>query len=210
MKKYWEFIEEMARNIGDSSYSPMNLYADHRKKLYNHSLNSTHHKFPIPRNKNIEVFHYKNSDGEDNYVTNDHKSKEALHQSIIKTDETLEKLPFPYQEQNQVDRVKSTDVLPKDYAKDFIYDHFKESNLPLKSSDTQFLNGHNMWKKLAHKALNDGHHVYYYDGTTLHKSTKDSVDKHLDSSFGKEERKNGKIISPDYEARHMILSKHEL
>ena len=208
MKKFYEFIEEMARNIGEP-FSPLDKSEDQRKTMYSTNSNFVHHSYPISDNKSIELTKYVDANKNTTYSTNDHTNKEVLHYSNIKCHNPTKSIPFEHEEQHTVERVKG-DKLPKEYATNMIYDHFKKSNIPLKSSNVQYRTGHNMWRKLAHKALEDGHHVYYHDGTTLHKSTKDNVDQHLDSSFGKEERRYGKTISPDYETRHMILSKHKL
>jgi hypothetical protein len=68
--------------------------------------------------------------------------------------------------------------------------------------------GHHSYPISDNKSIELAKSVDVNKNTTY--STKDNIDEHLDSSFGKEERKYGKIISPDYETRHIILSKHKL
>ena len=103
-------------------------------------------------------------------------------------------------EQVTVER-KRGDELPKGHATNVIYNHFKHSNNPLQSSVMQYDKGHYMWKKLVNKTLNDNLHVYHYDGSKLHKTTKENAEEHLKNSFGK---------SNDHYDKHMILSKTEL
>jgi len=134
------------------------------------------------------------------YHTNDHKSRQTLHISEIKHNKPTKELPFEHIKQDRTERAK-TDRLPKKYAQDFIYNHFKSQKHPLVSSESQFHAGHHMWRQLAHRALKDKKHVYYHDGEKLHKSNASNIDHHLDSSFGE-----GK----GFEHKHMIISHHKL
>jgi hypothetical protein len=206
MKSYKNFIEEMARNIGDSSYSPIKSNKDVRMQYYKQSILYKHHSYPIAGNKEIEIKHGLDHDGNEVYHTNDNTKKETIHRSVIKTHAPTKKLKFEHQEQKEADRTPD-DILPKEYVTNLIYDHFKKSEHPLRSSDSQYLHGHKMWRKLAHKALDDKHHVYYFDGKMLHKSNNDNINSHLDSSFGKSDIIRGVPPKINYEHRHIILSK---
>lgn len=208
MKKFRDFIEEMAHNIGDASYSRLNLEPKFRESKYETNSKFEHHSYPLPEDNSVALT--KRVEGKNTtYSTNDNDKKEVLHYSNIKHNGPTESLPFENEEQHIVERVKGG-KLPPEYATNMIYDHFKQSNIPLRSSDAQYRHGHNMWRKLTHKALSDGHHVYYHDGKTLHKVTKQNIDDSLDSSFGKTEVKFRKELTPKYEDRHIILSKKEL
>ena len=202
MKTFKEYLNEMAMNYGDNE-SSLGLSKEERKSEYSEHKNDTHHSYPT-ENKKIEL-HKKikkesNGDTTTEYRTNDHSKKETIHRSIIFQNEPTTELPFKHEEQVEVDR-KPDSGLPRGYARDVIYNHFKESNIPLKSSISQYIPGHKLWKDIAHRALNDGHHVYYHDGEKLHKSTPKNIDKHLESYFGD---------SSEHVNKHMILSKSEL
>lgn len=204
MKTYKQ-ITEMAMNIGDSSFTPMDNES-FRKREYDHNKdNKVHsklgkdvsvHKHTIynrteidPHRKKITYYH-----------TLDHNKKECLHHSVIEHHMKSKSFPFNHEVQVTVGRHKDGN-LPKGHATDVTYEHFHNSTLPLKSSDEQYRHGHNMWRRLAHKALKDGHRVYHWDGKSLHKTTSDNIEEHLDSSFGKDKK---------FKNRHMILSKDEL
>lgn len=194
MKKFKSFLNEMAKDLG-SSYSFLKD-PQYRKVLFDHSKD---HKIVDSLSDNIKI--HTHIDGDNiHYNTNDHAKQETLHRSVISKKSATKELPFDHQEQNEVDRIKD-DSLPKNYAADFIYNHFKHSHLPLKSSDTQYTKGRDLWVKLANRALADDYHVYYHDGKQLHKSTKDNIDKHLNSYFGP---------TTEFESKHMILSKQLL
>lgn len=57
--------------------------------------------------------------------------------------------------------------------------------------------------RLTHKALEDGHHVYYHDGNKLHTTNPENIDTHLDSYFGDDKNHS-------FDNKHMILSKKNL
>ncbi len=202
MKTVQQFVVEMAMDKG-SGYSFLTNSGNTRKSEYMAHNMDTHVNHPIVNNKNIELQKTTkelNGNTTTQYHTNDHNKKETLHRSIIIHHEPTEKLPFKHEEQSEVDRLNGGD-LPNGYARDVTYNHFKNSEYPLRSSDEQFAPGHNMWKRLTNKALNDGHHVYFHDGNKLTKSNKENIDNHLESSFGKGE---------EYANKHMIISKKEL
>jgi hypothetical protein len=199
MIKFKTFIDEMALDLG-RTFSPIERYSYTKKRYFDNSKVYPHHGYPISDNKNIEVKVNKTPTSID-YYTNNNDTNETLHMSSIKKHQPTQSLPFVHEEQTKVDRTKS-DILPKGYATDFIYNHFKTSNIPLRSSDSQYTTGRDMWKRLVTKALTDGHHVYYHDGSFLHKSTKDNIDSHLSSYFG-----GNKPHDESFQNKHIILSK---
>lgn len=206
MKKFKTFIQEMALDIGTSSQILDN--ADNRKRSFNRSKNDPVIKYDTGANHIL--VHKKTSttdDGEKEteYSTNNHNTGESLHNASIVTHNPTEKLPFTHDEQTSVNRQRHGE-LPKGYGTDFIYNHFKNNNIPLRSADMQFSGGHDMWKRLAHKALDDGHNVYYHDSNQLHKSTKENVNTHLKNYYGWTNAKD----NTDYANRHMIISKTDL
>ncbi len=206
MKTFQQFIAEMALNIGDAKETPLDTKKG-RKDFYNISSPMVHHKYVTP-DRNIEVQkHTSRIVGGDNsgddvteYHTNDHTSKETLHRSSIISHAPTKQLPFKHDEQTETYR-ENNNKLPKGYGTDFIYNHFQNSEHPLRSSDQQYSGGHKMWKKLAHKALDDGHKVYYHNGKELINSDKSNVDAHLNDYFGN---------NYNHENRHIILSKTNL
>ena len=203
MKTFKEYLYEMALDLGDASEFPFEKKGT-RKGIYAFSQSNGFHSNPTPIN-DIEVkerthINYTTKEPITKYYTNDNKKKETVHASTVITHNPTKQLPFKHDEQTDVIRQKS-DSLPHGYATNFIYNHFKNSEHPLRSSSEQFNDGNKMWNKLAHKALDDGHHVYYHDGEALNKSNKENIDSHLKSYFGD---------SPEHINKHIILSKTEL
>jgi hypothetical protein len=191
----------MARNIGKvNSYIDMN--PDVRKEYYKIS-----HSYPIHNfiDKSIKV--HKNETPESvEYFTNDHDKKETLHRNEISKNIKNDIIPFDHHENRIVER-QSDSNLPKGHAENITYNHFLDNNVPLRSSDTQTPAGNHLWKKLTKRSLLDGHYVYYFDGNSLHNTTHDNLDKHLDSYFNADRRSKD---ADTYEHRHMILSKTKL
>lgn len=200
MKKFKNFLDEMARNIGNFT-PPIEFYPEIRKKYYNDS-----HEEPIHKHVNSDIKVQKIVSSVDNlpavsYYTNNHKTKETLHKSTIVRHNPTEKLPFHHEENRMIERVKNSSDLPKGYVENFTYDHFKNSKFPLRSSNTQTKRGNLMWKSLSKRALDDGYHVYFHDGEKLHKTNHENLNSHLNFYFGQ---------SPEHETKHMILSKTKL
>ena len=74
MKRFNEFLEEMAHNIGDTSFSPLNQYPEDRKNKYIINSEFEHHSYPLSKNKTIEVT--RKVDGKNTlYSTNDNTNK---------------------------------------------------------------------------------------------------------------------------------------
>lgn len=188
---------EMANNLG-RPVSDMDL-PDYRKKLYNHHINSPKIK---TLSHNISL-HKLETPNKTEISTLDNDKKEAIHHAIFTNNKKSNNFPFDNQEQSLIERKKNENSsdLPKGYATNITYDHFKGSKLPLRSSDNQTTAGHNMWKKLVHRSLKDNYHVYHWDGSNLHKTTKENADKHLNTYFNS---------GHEFKNKHMILSKTEL
>jgi len=198
MKTYKQFIGEMSRDIG-SPYSIIN--SDIQTRKYNYKLT---HKDP-EHSYQIDVpgikIHAKPHGTNIHISTNDHDEKQLIHRAVIKRHTPGQNsLPFVHDTQSEVDRVKGG-KLPSGHAKDVIYHHMENSEVPLVSSNEQFTTGHEMWKNLTHRALDSGHHVYHFDGKKLHKTTTENIHKHLKNSFGKDEK---------FKNQHMIISKKPL
>ena len=205
MKTYKQFIE-MAVNVGDMS---LDLHTEKRQKAYfEHSKNLPIHASISPDVK----LHKVETAGRVTYHTNDHKDSKTLHRADFENHKPTDVLPFPHQEQVSVERIH-TDKLPKHYAETATYNHIKESNVPLISSTHQTPSGHKLWRGLAKRALDNNMHVYYHDGSALHKSNIYNLDSHLSSYFdpGTNYDSSGNLINPsNYEHRHMIISKKGL
>ena len=203
MLSFSQFINEMAANIGNRSFSPIKDTPTGRYDIYNNHKND-----PLVNKISSSILVHKstNAVGDTNqthYTTLDHDNKEALHQSIINHYPSNDKIPFEHETQEVVDRT-NTNKLPKGYALDHIYRHFVNNNIPLKTSDGQYRKGHEMWRRLSNRALDDGHNVYHYDGNKFHKSNKENIESHLDNSFNP---KQDKETNKEYQNRHMIISK---
>ena len=141
MKTFKQFIDEMTRNIG-KSYSFLNNIPSHRKVHYEDSKNNE--IYPLYTGNNDITVHKKIDGNTIQYNTNDHNTKETLHKSTIELKEPTKELPFKHEEERTHDRVRNGN-LPKHFVTNLIYNHFKESDYPLKTSDMQFNQGKNMW-----------------------------------------------------------------
>lgn len=134
------------------------------------------------------------------YRTVDHDSKLVLHHADFLREPAGHKLPF--ESEHQIDVGVYEDAsLPKHYATEVAYNHFKDSSVPLRSSDDQHTGGHKMWKHLAKKALDDGYYVYHIDtkSNVLHPVSKDGLDFHHIAYYHYNEDKG--------HSNHLILSK---
>jgi len=198
MKTYKQFIGEMSQDIG-SPYSIVNSDINTRKHNYKLTHNDPEHPYQVDV-PGVKI-HTKTHGTNIHISTNDHVEKQLIHRAVIKHHNAHENsLPFEHNTQSEVDRVKGG-KLPRGHAKAVIYHHMEHSGLPLVTSKEQFTTGHDMWRDLTHKALDDGHHVYHFDGKRLHKTNNDNIHKHLKNSFGKDEK---------FKNRHMIISKKPL
>ena len=201
MKTFKTFVSEMAKDIGVVSYNPLDK-EEKRKEFYENSKNHPHESYPTG-DENIESQKIVRDGGKEKqteYHVNDHNKGETIFKSFIVTHNPTKRLPFKHDEQIAIDK-KQNAGLPRGYGRDVIYNHFKNSEHPLRSSDLQFHQGHDMWRDLAHRALADGHHVYYHNGHKLYKTTPKNIDKHLADYFGTHD---------SHINSHMILSKTEL
>lgn len=188
---------EMASNLGNP-ISDMNDQ-EYRKKLYNHYSDAPKIK---TINAHISLHKSENNNKTEISTLND-KTKEALHHAIFLNHKKSNTFPFDHQEQSLVERKQheGSKDLQKGHATNITYEHFKNSKLPLRTSDNQTTAGHGMWRTLVHKALDDGHHVYHWDGAKLHKTTKENANEHLNAYFN---------YGHGFRNKHMILSNAEL
>jgi hypothetical protein len=188
MISFKEFITEMAfhMEVGNGLANS----ANQRKSMYNETHNLLEHS---RINTSVSV-HRLSNDKVTEYHTLDHRNKESLHYCTIHKDSS----PINCEVQTGVSKAHS-EQLPKHHATNVVYNHFKQSKLPLRSDKIQSNAGHKLWHRLVTRALGDGHHVYYHDGNKLHKTNKDNVSHHLESYFGDE--------ADSHPSKHMILSK---
>lgn len=144
------------------------------------------------------------SDDDTSYITLDHNKQEAIHKSIIVKHEAGDRLPFAHETQEAVERIDHP-KLGKGFATDVTYLHFMGSDLPLSSSDVQQIGGYKMWRRLAHRAHNNGNHVYLWDNSSnklTHLDTIDKINSGLDIYFSTEPR------TKDF--GHIVLSKSKI
>jgi len=189
---------EMAKNAGKFSYSRINSNEKYRSSMYPLTKDYPEH---TKISDNVSL-HKKEDENSTHYATLNHDTKEILHHAIVKKNRPSEGIPFEHEEQTIVDRIKNQNDIPKGYATDVIYNHFRNSKFPLRSSGDQYLNGHKMWHRLVDMALEDGHGVYYYDENTKEHTpiTKENKNEYLEKSFGD---------SDDFEHKHIILRKNK-
>jgi len=195
--KTFNQLREMARNIGNSSYSPLRN-KNEREKEFNNTKDHPLHSFRVDQ-PSIKV-HSLTNNNTTKITTNDHANHETLHRTIIEHKKPDDRLKFEHDTQNVVER-HSTNKLPKHYASSIAIHHVNNSNKPLVSNSSQYLAGHKMWRHLVNHALNNNLHVYHHDGKVLHKTNNTNMNNHLENSFGKE---------PEFEHKHMIISKNPI
>jgi hypothetical protein len=186
LKTFREYLNEQSFRLN----VPNQLEQEHERKKMFVAIKDSPIINHISHNVKVHRDEYK---GTTEYHTLDHDKQETLHYCSIKKTHS----PIPCEVQTGV--VKHGD-LPKHHATNVIYDHFKQSNLPLKTDKTQSDSAHGMWKRLTKRALDDGHHVYYHDGKSLTKLDHSNLNDHLDKYFEDD-------IDSD---KHIILSKDTL
>lgn len=145
------YLREMAVDIGPS-------FSRLTKNRGNYKVDGylQNKDLPIHSSYNDIIKTHVFNDGDStHYYTLDHQNKTVAHYAKIKKDSNT--FQFPVEEQHNVDKDKSNTNLPKGFATEFIYNHFKNSELPLRSSDEQFHDGHFMWRRLVDKALAHKH-----------------------------------------------------
>lgn len=200
MFKFIEFLQEMATNSG-SSYSLLNdvKMCSVKEKSYKDSLNwKVYNKFNVPENIIIK---YATINNLLKFYTIDVKEKEVIHTSVLKIHNKDDVIKTTYYEQSIVDRIKDN-RLPKYYATDFIYDYFKQSNIPLRSCIEQYTSGRDMWIRLVNKAFSDKFCVYFIDNKDIILlDTKEKINNAINDYFG---------IGNDFEHKHLLISKKEL
>lgn len=196
MKTFNQFLNEMAMNIGN----PYSLLHSNPKFSSQNFNNTSEHPIVKELSPGIKL-HMHIDDNRTEFNVNDHNTKQSLYRSVIYRNEKNSDIPFDNIEQAQVDRVKSTNVLPKNFATDFIYNHWKTQSLPLRSSDQQFTTGRDMWSRLIDKAHLDNKHVFYIDeNKNKHRVTRENKEDMMRKYFG---------IYDVHLNRHMVLSHSE-
>lgn len=192
-------LSEMAKSIGPSSHSRIESYPKFKQMTYESAKDLPVHKVV---NSKIKV-HIDSSPGKEKFYTIDHNNKELLHMAFLTHHEANDDFPFSHSEQTLVDRVKSTDKLPKGYATNFLYDNFLNSGTTLRSSEDQYPNGHKMWKNLVDKAISDGFYAFHYNSITKKLTPLNDINKEtmFKDSFGN---------SDDFLHKHLIISKNDI
>lgn len=143
-------------------------------------------------------------DGNNIYHVNDHSNKETIYLSKIEQKESTPGFQQPHIEQSIVDRVKNTEKLPKGFATSFVYDHFNQQPLPLKSSSTQYNTGAAMWDRLIDRALSDDKFVYATSPNAIERITADHRKQFLTNATRSDQRNQG------YEDKHIVISHQPL
>ena len=200
MKSFKQHLNEMSMHHNDNMYNELSD-ENTRKTFYKHTKDDYVEK---KIDKNITLHHNMISDRSGvrtNYHTNDNSKGETIHRAQFLTKQPTTELPFKHDEQIEVRKQQDNKDLPKGYAADIAYHHFETSKYPLKSSSEQTTGGHKLWKNLAHRALAEGHHVYFHDGEKLNKSTPANIDEHLRNYHGG---------GYEYGNKHIIISKEKL
>ena len=193
-------LGEMAQHIGDMPDEKSYMSKLEVRKAHYAEMKT----YPVHNDFGNGIVCHKNINGDvTEYRTVDDNTKEFVHFSHIKKVDASHPdsdLPFDYECQVETEKYKESN-LPRGYVEDLVYNHFLKSEHPLKSDKTQYTGGINLWKRLAKRALNDGHHVYLYDNNELHKANHDNID----DLIGRYHGKRGSFMF-----KHLILSKKEI
>lgn len=198
-----KMLREMAMRLTQPSESGLDK-SSNRKQLYNYHSSLPKYNYDVG-NSDFSV-HKQTYDGNKTVMsTVDNKNKETVHHSAIIHTKANDRFPYDHQEQTMVERKENTGKgdLPKGHVLNLLHHHIGHSALPLRSSSTQYGKGHDLWERLVHKSIDSGKHVYHWDGKSLHKTTKDNADAHLNKSFGP-------LNDNSYSDKHMIVSNESL
>jgi len=198
MLTYRGYLEEMAKQL-PSPFSMLEFRGDSFKRVS--YVNSA--SYPVvSRSGDLVVQSIHNpSTNSTLYITNNTKLGHTVHVSDIHRKSPTKQLPFDHLEQVSVDRVKSSEHLPKGYVTDFVYNTWDKQSLPLKSSNEQHVQGHAMWKRLSTRALDAGKHVYVSTPESMTKLDASTIDSGISGAFGPDDH----MLS-----KHIILSHTEL
>jgi len=195
--KVMKMLHEQAEVVTSDGRHPME-YEDFRK----HTFEDTSH-YPIIANiSNTHRLHMADGSKAIDYVTNDHSSQEAVHQSRILKLGPTQDIPFNHHEQSIATKSPESN-LPKNYVQDLMFRHFEHFGVPLKSSDLQFPGGVKLWKTLSQKALDSGYHVYFHDHGIFNKLNKHTLEQGLEDYKTSEGDATGR-------RKHIIISKTPL
>ena len=187
-------LEEMAYSSDDGAAFSKMKSPTHREALFygteDHHIVSEHGDLKLHR-------HTKGN--ETKYTLLDHKKEEAVMQStIIHHKAGVRDMPFDHDEQTFIDKQKDHPAKAWEHT----YNHFKSSERPLTSSDVQTHQGKQLWHRMTHQAIQDGHHAYYRnEHGKMTKLTLDNLDAHVRKYHGNKF---------EHGSRNLILSKKEL
>lgn len=193
-------LREMARDIGESSFSAINNKEGYSELKYEQTK-----LLPVYKKISDDIIAHidKQPDGNVKIYTNDHKNKKTIHLTHINFEPKSKLFPDGLIRQDLVDRTNKNEYIPKNYATNTIYDYWKSQNIPLRTSDTQYHAGHHMWEKLVDMALNDDKFVYRKDRNSdyLIKIDHGNKKEELENTFGR---------GSDFQNDHIILSHSKL
>lgn len=194
-------LAEMARYIPNEE-NPLHNRGDYGFILFHTNKNS-----PIYANLGDGLkLHKQSNENETFYSTLDHTKSKAVHYALFNKHVVNDRLPFVHETQDAVERVEHSN-LPKGHATDIAYMHFLNSDVPLSSSNEQYVGGNKMWNRMAHRAFDDGHHVYMWDNQESKLHHLDSKEKLVDgvNHYFTTDRKLKGV-----DRGHIIISKDEI
>ncbi len=201
MKSFKQFLSEMSADIGEIP-SPYESSTGRRQAYYNDTsdiLPSHEGDWKHVKKIGTKSLKARHEDGHTVYAIDDDNEGQRYGHAIIRKDGVSTFKDVPHEMTSDVARSRTG--IPKGIITDIVYNHFKKSAKPLASSGYQSVHGHGMWRKLAKRALDDGHHVYHLKDGELIKLDHDNLEDELNSTWQDE---------GDKVHRHIVLSKHPL
>lgn len=113
---------------------------------------------------NIHLHASVSATGNAYFATLNHNNGRAIHITKVISKKKSAEFPHDHLEQELVDKDSNHPIGQQPgYARNFAYNHWETQHRPFRSSSSQAVGGHKMWKKYATQALNDGKHVYFHD-----------------------------------------------
>ena len=204
MKSYKQYITEMAER-GGRSFSMFQIHGEKRQQeLFNASKDFPSSTSEIGEHLKMHVG--KADDGAEWHVLNDHSNQKSLYMMRLIKHPASTQIPHSHIEQTVVDRVKSDEILPKEFATNYLYSTWDKQAMPLRSSDVQYDLGNSMWSRLVDKAFDNNKHVYYVDE---HGAKSVVTPESKDSAFSKFYG-DPLIDKQPYKQRHLLISHTEL
>lgn len=131
------------------------------------------------------------------YHTIDHRTQKGIHRTAI-VKNGIREIKIPHEELRVSDKVEDAE-LPRNYATDVAYNHFKNSEFPLASSETHSRLGHQSFLRLANRAMDEGHYAYHVKCGTYKELSREELSPNIALGKGNE-----------YFSEHLLLSKSRL